>query len=429
MFVTMINIFEQLLFTVTLYFMAPLHKKHVFLFSAARFIISFILISCINLISVSESILTILFILIDYIYLLSISYLSRGNALMYAILPTAVIAVTNTIIDITVMMFIFPGQPFDMILEKYEIPFDIIVQLIHAASFWFIIRYIRRNTFRIPEKEWFLEAALVGLCIAIAVCFQNVYLGYETGQYYLYLGIYCVALLIILMLILFKVQYTHIIQEEKKNLEVAILQNQMNSNEKILQAREELNHMRHDMKHFMKLLKNGQYSGPDSEEIRKTIASYEYLSNSPMPIQTTNHALNYILNLKQEEAFNNSISFICSMNLSSEIIMEDSDLYLLLSNLIDNAITHIGIEKKIRIIIRDVLDTIMIQVRNSVDGTVISKDGTFLYMDRSEEHGYGLTTIKLLTDKYDGEFIIEQDGQEAVCSVFIPQEQQAPQQE
>jgi sensor histidine kinase YesM len=117
------------------------------------------------------------------------------------------------------------------------------------------------------------------------------------------------------------------------------------------------------------------------------------------------------------------------MNLSSEIIMEDSDLYLLLSNLIDNAITHIGIEKKIRIIIRDVLDTIMIQVRNSVDGTVISKDGTFLYMDRSEEHGYGLTTIKLLTDKYDGEFIIEQDGQEAVCSVFIPQKQQAPQQD
>ena len=81
------------------------------------------------------------------------------------------------------------------------------------------------------------------------------------------------------MLILFKVQYTHIIQEEKKNLEVAILQNQMNSNEKILQAREELNHMRHDMKHFMKLLKNGQYSGPDSEEIRKTIESYEYLRN------------------------------------------------------------------------------------------------------------------------------------------------------
>lgn len=123
-----------------------------------------------------------------------------------------------------------------------------------------------------------------------------------------------------------------------------------------------------------------------------------------MPIHTINSAVNYVLNIKQEEAFNKRISFICSLNMTKDIHMKDSDLYLLLSNLLDNAITHIGIGKTIRVIIKEIKNTTMIQIRNSVNGKVIDSHGNFYNQNITDKHGYGIKTIQSITEKYDGTY-------------------------
>ena len=65
------------------------------------------------------------------------------------------------------------------------------------------------------------------------------------------------------------------------------------------------------------------------------------------------------------------------MTLSHTIKMEDSDLYLLISNLLDNAMQHVGSKKNIVLEISEVGNCLKIIERNSIDHNVL-KDGEFI---------------------------------------------------
>ena len=419
MFDLLINVFEQALIVFFLYSLTHEHRKNTLVFAFLHFLFSFTLITCINQISISESLLFVLFALISFFYLKITTYLSTGNALMFAVLPISTITVINAVSDISVMFFLFPGKSFYEILTRYQIPFDLAMQLTHAVAFYFIARVLRSHEIQMPEKDWYIAFALVGLSNVMAVCFQTVYFEYASYQFYLLIGVYSVGLFIIFILVLFNSLYSHIVEESKQKLEINILQSQIESNEKVLRTREELNRIRHDMKHFILLLKKENIN-IQSDEINETIRQYESVDLSSVPIQTRIPAINYVLNIKREEALLKNISFICSINLTKDVQMEDSDLYLLLSNLIDNAIIHIGIKKIIRINMREVKDMTMIQIINSVDGPTVDVNGNFLNKKQNESHGYGLMTVRLLVQKYHGYFMAEQDGVDISCTIMLP---------
>lgn len=419
MFDICINLFEQALFVFFLYHLNIDHKRNTAILSVITFIVCFLLISYINQFSISQSLLTIIFDLIFFIYLRLTTYISRGKALMFCIIPLSLTSIINSIVDMSVLLWLFPGKTLYEVLLLYQLPFDLLIQISHVACFYIIAKIIRKNAFNMPEKDWFISAALIGLCNIMAVCFETVYLEYETWQYYLLLGVYCVLIFIIMILVLFKSMYSHIQQENKQRLEVEILQSQLQSNERMLQMRQELNSMRHDMKHFITLLTKEDMD-LSSEEIQDAVRMIDNINNTPVPINTIMPAVNYVLNIKQDEAIQKGLNFICTLNITQAIAMEDSDLYLLLSNLIDNAIVHAGIGKTIRVNIREVRETSMVQVSNSVNGTVVNSDGQFITSANDDRHGYGLKTIQAIANKYHGYFICEQDGNEVVCTVFIP---------
>lgn len=419
MFDILVNLFEQALFIFFLYSLETEHKERTAACSAFTFIISFLLISYINQFSLSQSLLTIIFDSIYYLYLRLTSYASRGKSLMFCVIPLSVTAVINSIVDMSVMFLVFPGQSIYDILAQYQMPFDILIQISHAIAFFFIAKFFRRHDLSMPDRDWVISALLIGLCNIMAVCFETVYLEYETWKYYLLLGVYCVLLFIAMVFILLKSLYFHIQRESRQELEVEILQSQLQSNEKMLQMRKEINSMRHDMKHFIALLKK-ENTDLSSKEIREAVRMYESANNTPVPVNTIVPAVNYVLNIKQDEAVQKGLNFVCTLNITQPIAMEDSDLYLLLSNLIDNAIIHVGLGKTIRVNIREVGDTSMVQVCNSVNGPVINPDGHFIASEGSDGHGYGLKTIQTIANKYHGYFVCEQKGNEAVCTVFLP---------
>ena len=253
--------------------------------SVITIVINFLLITYINQFSISQSLLTILFDLIFFFYLRLTSYVSYGKALMFSVMPLAVIGVINSITDMSAMLWLFPGRSFYEILERYQVPFDLLIQCSHVIAFYFTAKYIRKNELEMPEKDWIIAALLISLCNIMAVCFEAVYLEYETWRYYLLLSVYCVALFIIMILKLFKSMYSHIQQENSRKLEVEILQSQLQSNGKMLQMRQELNSMRHDMKHFIALLKK-ENADLSSEQVNNVIKMYESANNTPMPVQT-----------------------------------------------------------------------------------------------------------------------------------------------
>lgn len=423
MFNILINVFEQSLIIFFLYSLSETHKKHSVFLSIITGIICFMIMTYINSFSISQSLLIVIFVVIVHIYIRLTTYNSKGKSIVYALLPFTVITVSNSIIDMSVMLWLFPTKSFYEILATYQIPFDITIQIIHTVCFYFIAKFIRNIDFDLPEIDWFYIAILAALCNVIAICLETVYLELPTWKHHLLLGTYCVALFVIIICFLFKSIYNHILLVNKQKLEIEMLQGQIGSNKKLLAMRQEINTMRHDMKHFINLINKNNSTIP-SDLISDILNNYDSIKTTAMPIQTISPAINYVLNIKQDEAISKGISFICSLNITQNINMDDSDLYLLLSNILDNAIAHIGLNKTIRITMKEVKDTTMIQIRNSVNGTIIDENGEFYQKDKTEFHGYGIQTIQTITKNYSGNLIFSQEGDELICTVFLPLKKQ-----
>ena len=156
------------------------------------------------------------------------------------------------------------------------------------------------------------------------------------------------------------------------------------------------------------------------ETVQDTISQYEELvRNVPVPITTLSPAINHVLNIKREEALRKGIDFTASLNITHDINMEDSDLYLLLSNLLDNAIKHIGILKHIRVEMNDVEKMFRIRISNSIAHAVLDKNGNFISSSKDIEHGYGIRTVESIVSKYDGFISYAEENGELTISVMV----------
>ena len=418
MFGTIVNIFESCLVSWFLYSLCTDHKKYALLYMALTAVLNFLAINYINQFLTSQSLMFILFTGLYYIFEKKSTDCSSAQCLFIASLPLLIIMVTNITIDLTLMAFVFPGESFYDVLEMYQIPFDIIIQLIHVIEFYLIVRFLHIRALPFTESEWYIASLLSIISVVITCCFESVYLEFETQKYFLIFGMYSVFLFIVLILLLFRHIYLRADSQTHSAYEIEILKAQAENNQKILDAQKDVHQIRHDIKHLVSLLKDQETNNP---EIKDFTSQYEHsLGKTFVPIVTISPAINHVLNIKCQEAMEKHIDIVCAVNIQRVPDMDDMDLSLLLANMLDNAIIHIGIEKSIHVMIREQADMMMVQVANSVNGPVLDQNGNFMNHSSSEGHGYGLKTIELVLKKYDGEFLKQQRGDEIVCTAFIP---------
>ena len=100
--------------------------------------------------------------------------------------------------------------------------------------------------------------------------------------------------------------------------------------------------------------------------------------------------------------------------------MEDDELYLVLANLLDNAIEHIGMRKRIYLEVRDVSDMLMIRITNSVDLQVLNDREEFIRYFHDEKHGYGVPTVKKILENNGGFLRYHQDESGLVATAMTP---------
>lgn len=180
-----------------------------------------------------------------------------------------------------------------------------------------------------------------------------------------------------------------------------------------------INRKCHDLKHQLKILRNVSEEERNNyiDEAEKSIIFYQDL------IYTDNEALNTILAEKGLFCRENKIDFHCSVDNSVDMsFIRVSDLYALLGNAIDNAIEYTKQQtdsnlRSISLRIDSKNSFIGIQVSNplseadslklrkvSISRTIPStKDDTL-------NHGYGLKSIRYLTEKYDGSMELSSNG-------------------
>ena len=142
----------------------------------------------------------------------------------------------------------------------------------------------------------------------------------------------------------------------------------------------------------------------------------------------TNHVIiNAILNTKYQEAISKNIVFVFKVNDLSKIVIKDEDLVVILANLLNNAIEACEKceEKKIikfKFMIED--EFIVLSVKNTYNQPIIYNDNEIITSKKVEleAHGVGIKNIIRIIEKYNGEYVIQNDEREFYFSLIIPKQ-------
>lgn len=130
----------------------------------------------------------------------------------------------------------------------------------------------------------------------------------------------------------------------------------------------------------------------------------------------TNHVIvNAVLNVKYQEAREKGIIFVLKVNDLSGIFMEDQDIVVILSNMLNNAIE--ACEKctgkriiKVKTVKED--NTIIFSVNNTIQEVPKFVDGKYRTTKKEQFHGMGIENVKEVVSKYGGTCAIRYDKKE-----------------
>ena len=165
----------------------------------------------------------------------------------------------------------------------------------------------------------------------------------------------------------------------------------------------------HDLKHQIRNFGNkANISNETVKELENIINIYD--SN----IKTNNDALDLILTEKSLLCQKKNINLKCFADCSKLNFITEADLYSLFGNMIDNAIEAVtkieDVNKRsISLIVRNALSCTSIFISNYYEGKIILDNNGMPKTTKLNNgyHGYGLKSIKLIVDKYDGDFKID----------------------
>lgn len=179
----------------------------------------------------------------------------------------------------------------------------------------------------------------------------------------------------------------------------------------------------HDLKHQISLLRR-QMSEEGSKNVLKEIESAVLIYDAV--IKTGNEALDVILTEKSLICEKNQISLTCMVDGSGFSSFQSIDLYSIFGNILDNAIESVTPledpeRRAIGLTVTSNGNMLLIHTENYFDHPITMQDG--LPMTTKEDcrfHGFGMKSVQLLIQRYDGTMTIEVDNDIFNLNIMIP---------
>lgn len=141
-------------------------------------------------------------------------------------------------------------------------------------------------------------------------------------------------------------------------------------------------------------------------------------------INTNHSAVNAVLNIKYREAQEKGIVLNVKCSDLSGVAVEESDLVVLLGNLLDNAIEACGDgESDGYIQFKMILEErqLFISTKNRSQNSLSMEGGRFLSTKGdSGRHGIGTVNIEAIAVKYGGIFVLKKRGEYVKAAVILP---------
>lgn len=298
-------------------------------------------------------------------------------------------------------------------------------KIILFIEYMYIKKYIN-NDFNISKKTWI---PCVILSLASMVFPQIILTQYLNGTiqniYIIGLTFLCFIIIHIMIYLIF-VSSKH---DYMKILEQEILLETKTHEQKMIDFIElrinEMNRINHDFNNHKNILKDMIQN--------KNIDDVENYMNELFPashyfIKTNNAVLNYIINEKIELAMKKNIDIKCFVQGDFSNTISIVDLNIVIGNLLDNAIqaSEDVNDKHINLHMFQDKYKLIIKVTNFHSHNLQDfHQQHFTSKVDKKKHGFGLSNIKLICEKYDGENVIEKTSTTFThtCIFLIPQNQ------
>lgn len=210
---------------------------------------------------------------------------------------------------------------------------------------------------------------------------------------------------------------------ERERFNELLLEMQAQQYKGIAKHMDETARSRHDLRHQLVLI-DSFVKAENLEGLRAYLSEYErgLPLDAPMSF-SKNHTINAILSHYVALAEQEQILVEVDLSLGEITKVADSDLCVLLGNLMENAIEAcrtISGEKFIRLKSELMAKRLSIVIANSFDGLCQTKNGRYLSRKRSfAKEGVGLATVEAVVHKYSGQLRVQQQDDRFVVSLFL----------
>ena len=150
------------------------------------------------------------------------------------------------------------------------------------------------------------------------------------------------------------------------------------------------------------------------EELKKYLAQYDMqLEDEGMPI-CANAAMDAIIGYYRMELQGSDINAHWRIELPEKLPLSESDLCVVMGNLLENAVRCVRSEKagnrSITVYCRMVTPAILgIVIENTYDGKLDCRNGVF-YSTSHDGRGTGLLSVETIAKKYNGDFKVETEN-------------------
>lgn len=362
------------------------------------------------------------FMAVGIIFLMSQGYeVSQKLRMMFTIL----FVVLLTLINLMLMYLFIPSIQLNTVLmNNTPIRIWLMITLLVSCTMMFAVTLVIRLF--VKQRRFPLEArySLLFLSVPlISIYLVNVFTIYSQKNIHYFISIFGFIVLNVLVVYMLDT----LIARFHLNLQNDRLQRQMDyqdaNYEKTVHSFKEIKRIIHDTNKHMLVVAEYIERGRSEEAMEHIRTSMNHIDHAYLRINTGNLVIDALLTNALNVGRANGIRIDTELRLRQpELPIERYDLSIVLGNMLDNAIeaskeVRQAEDRLIRIEIHSSESALLIRVRNRTERQV-HELRTRKAMP--EDHGFGLTNIQRICEKYGGHMTIETEARTFDNMVMLP---------
>ena len=283
---------------------------------------------------------------------------------------------------------------------------DFVLFLITAGVYFIYYmvygRHLQRGQNFDLRQSHLLALSLVVVAVEILICYW-MRLQWRASGDWLYM--LCDSVLLVVSTVCILTMQFNIMLRHNLEIEMEIItQMWMKDQEQYRISSDtidQINRKCHDMRHQIRTIgSSAKVDANALKEMEQAIHIYDSM------FQTGSRALDVILTEKSMACQESGITIDCIADGSALSFMEDSDIYSLFGNLLENAINAVkALDASLRTIdlsIRRHDELLSISTRNFYEGTITMENGRPVTSGDPRYHGFGTKSVAAIVSKYGG---------------------------